>query len=492
MYVLTTAQMQAVERAAILDGLEELRLMENAGSAAAKLIRSLYDIRDKSVVLLCGKGNNGGDGFVIARKLMDEGAKVTVILTCGYPVSESAKERLSIIRNSDIEQISLEKEPYIAASSIRNASIIVDAVFGIGFRGLLPDSLRSTFHVINKSSVPVIAVDVPSGINADTGEADPDTLKADLTITFTANKAGLVTPSGAVFSGDVHVVSIGIDEKLLKPYLSGQAEITFDMVGNCFKKRKDESNKADYGRLLTLCGSRGMMGATMLSVRAALRCGTGLVLSALPASLYPIAASNLCEPVFCLLDETARGDFTLSSRIEMRKQSNTADALLIGCGIGKSAGAAALVLDCLKNIECPIVLDADGINIAARHINKLKTVRAPVILTPHPGEMARLTGLSIQKIQENRVETARNFAGETGAVVVLKGHQTVIASRGHPVLINTTGNPGMATGGSGDVLAGMIAAFLAQGMNPRDAAMCGVHLHGLADDRAADYRSQVR
>lgn len=490
MYVLTSAQMQAVEKAAKREGLEELRLMENAGSAAARLIRSTYDVSGKSVVLLCGKGNNGGDGFVIARKLMDEEAKVSVILACGLPTSENALEMLSRISNSEVEIIRLDTEPYVAASCIRNAAIIVDAVYGIGFRGLLPDHIRSFFNIVKSCSAPVVAIDLPSGVNADTGEADPDTLKADLTITFTANKTGLVTPSGAAMCGNLQVVSIGIDERLLKPYSTDKTEINMDMVESRFIKRQADSNKGSFGRLLTFCGSRGMMGAAVLSARAALRCGAGLVVMAVPSSLYPVAASDLCEPVFCLLDETRHGDFAITSRGVLRQQARLSDAMLIGCGLGQSGGAASLVMDCLENTECPIVLDADGINIAAKHINKLKTVRAPLVLTPHPGEMSRLTGLDISEIQANRMDTARGLAEETGAVVVLKGHKTVIAAPGEQTLVNTTGNPGMATGGSGDVLAGMIAAFIAQGMKPRDAAVCGVYLHGLAGDKAAERLSQ--
>ena len=225
--------------------------MENAGSAAARLIRSTYDVSGKSVVLLCGKGNNGGDGFVIARKLMDEEAKVSVILACGLPTSENALEMLSRISNSEVEIIRLDTEPYVAASCIRNAAIIVDAVYGIGFRGLLPDHIRPFFNIVKSCSAPVVAIDLPSGVNADTGEADPDTLKADLTITFTANKTGLVTPSGAAMCGNLQVVSIGIDERLLKPYSTDKTEINMDMVESRFIKRQADSNKGSFGRLLT-------------------------------------------------------------------------------------------------------------------------------------------------------------------------------------------------------------------------------------------------
>jgi NAD(P)H-hydrate epimerase len=206
--------------------------------------------------------------------------------------------------------------------------------------------------------------------------------------------------------------------------------------------------------------------------------------------MYPLASASLQEPGFKLLDETDDGDFALSARAELREQMAVSSAMLIGCGLGMSKGAETLVLDCLLHAKCPLVLDADGINLAARHIDTVKAVNSPLILTPHPGEMARLTGLSIAEVQADRVGIARRFADETGTILVLKGHHTIIASPGQPARINTGGNPGMAVGGSGDVLAGMIASFLAQGMEPQVAAICGVYLHSAAGDKAAERLSQ--
>ncbi|HIW74517.1 MAG TPA: NAD(P)H-hydrate dehydratase [Firmicutes bacterium] len=482
--------MREVEKAAVAGGLDYLRLMENAGSAAAKEIRRRYPVAGRQVAILCGKGNNGGDGFVIARKLQDEGAAVTLVLVCGQPQTEDAREMYARLRSLDIGVVSLETEPYIAASSVKEAALIVDAVYGIGFHGRLPDPLRSLFRIANASPSPIVAVDVPSGLNGDTGEADEDTLHAALTVTFTAAKTGLKTEEAAPYTGDLLVAEIGIDAALLEPYGPGRTVIDWPMVRPCFPPRKADANKGDCGRLLAFCGSTGMLGAAMMAAQAALRCGVGLLTAALPRSLYPIAAARLCEPVFCLLEETEDGDLALSNRALLREQAARADALLIGCGLGSRPGTEELVLDLLASSDRPTVLDADGINILARHIPIGKTGNAPWVLTPHPGEMARLTGLSIPEIQANRQEVARRFAREHGVTVVLKGRDTVVASPDETVLVNPTGNPGMATGGSGDVLAGIIASFLAQGMNARDAAMCGVFLHGAAGDRAAERLSQ--
>ncbi len=487
---LTCAQMREVEKAAVEGGLDYLRLMENAGSAAAKEIRRRYPLAGRQVAILCGKGNNGGDGFVIARKLQDEGAAVTLVLVCGQPQTEDAQEMFARLRTLDIGIVGLDTEPYIAASSVKQAALIVDAVYGIGFHGRLPDPLRSLFRVANASPAPIVAIDIPSGLNGDTGQADEDTLRAALTVTFTATKTGLAAAGAAPFTGEVLVADIGIDPALLAPYGPDRTVIDWDMVRPCFPPRKEDANKGDYGKLLCFCGSTGMLGAAMMAAQAALRCGVGLLTAALPRSLYPAAAARLCEPVFCLLEETQEGDLSLSNRALLRERASQASALLIGCGLGQRPGTEELVLDLLASSDRPMVLDADGINIAARHISIGKTVRAPLILTPHPGEMARLTGLSIPEIQANRVDVARRFAEEHNVTVVLKGHRTVIASPGEAVLTNPTGNPGMATGGSGDVLAGMIASFLAQGMPARQAALCGVFLHGAAGDRAAQRLSQ--
>ena len=494
MKVLTCEQMRAVEQAAVDSGMDYLRLMENAGSAAARLIRSRYPMAGRTVAVLCGRGNNGGDGFVIARKLRDEGAVVSTVLVGGAPSTDEAREMLSRIERAGISLVRLETEPYVAANCVREASLIVDAVYGIGFHGRLPDFLRSLFRTANGSPAPRVAIDVPSGMNADTGAIDEDALRCSLTITFTAMKTGLTVPETAEVCGEIAVADIGIDPSLVEPYGNGHTVIDWPSVRRCFPPRDPESHKGTYGRLLSLCGSEGMLGAAMLSAHAALRCGVGLMVSVLPRSLYPIAASRLPEPVYCLLDQTADGDLSPSARPLLREQAKTASAVLIGCGLGLRPGTRELVEDLLMHADCPIVLDADGINAAAVQLVNWKTVRgdnAPsLVLTPHPGEMARLTGSTVAEIQADRDGAARRLAEQTGATVVLKGRRTVIASPGTTCLVNPTGNPGMATGGSGDVLAGMIASFLAQGMRPRDAAMCGVYLHGLAGDKAAERLSQ--
>jgi NAD(P)H-hydrate epimerase len=257
----------------------------------------------------------------------------------------------------------------------------------------------------------------------------------------------------------------------------------------CFTPRSTDTHKGTFGHVLAVCGSVGMAGAAILSARAALRCGAGLVTVALPYSIYPIVAGAVPEAVFLPLPETEKGVLDISALPLLCDALNGKTALLIGCGLGKGDTVTEIVETLLQQAECPVILDADGLNAVCTHIDVLKTVRSPLIVTPHPGEMARLTGKTTESIAENRVDVATGFSKQYHVITVLKGHYTVVSSK-EKVYINPTGNPGMAVGGSGDVLAGMITSFAAQGMTPLDAAKCGVYLHGKAGDRVAEKYSQ--
>lgn len=490
MRVLTAAEIRGLESCAVESGVSMETLMENAGAAVAAAVTEKMDVTGKKTVILCGKGNNGGDGFVVARKLMEAGAEVTVVLLCGKPATSDAADMYARAVGIGAAQCNLETEPYVAMTAVREAEMLVDAVYGIGFHGRLPDALRPVFRLANQSDAPVIALDVPSGFSADSGVYDEDTIRAEYTVTFTAMKPGLLVHGASELTGPVEVAQIGIDPALLDQYAPSQTIVDWEMVRACFLPRPLDSHKGTYGRVLAVCGSVGMAGAAMLAVRAAQRCGAGLVAAALPRSLYPAVAGQNLEAVYRLLPETSDGLVAAEARHLLREELGRASAVLCGCGLGRGDSVTAVVEDLLAQASCPVVLDADGINAAAGHIHIGKTARVPVVLTPHPGEMARLIGCRIEDVQQNRVETARSFAEEQKAVVVLKGYQTVIAAPGRAVLLNKSGNPGMAAAGSGDVLAGMIASLIAQGMEPAQAAMCGVHLHGLAGDRAAARLSQ--
>lgn len=483
MTILTVDSMRRLEEAAVAQGLSYLRLMENAGSAAARALRSAASLRGQRVVVLCGNGNNGGDGFVVARRLLDEGARLTVILMSGAPVTEQARDMLSRLSGTDITLIHLETEPFLAAEAVQSAGFIVDAVFGIGFHGALPDYMRHLFRLVNQSAAFVLAVDIPSGLHADTGEADADTIRAARTVTFSAMKPALVSAAAQPYYGQVEIAAIGIDNELIERFRHGLMTIEWGMVAACFPPRNPEAHKGTFGHLLAVVGSEGMAGAARFCVEGALRCGVGLVTAAVPREVYPILSAARPEAVCLPLDDTGA-----AAQLRLREAGRRADAVVMGCGLGRQADT--LVWDVLTHGDTPLVLDADGINAVAAHIDKLKTVHRPLVLTPHVGEMARLTGLSIRDIEADRTTVARTFAEEYGVTLVLKGHETLVAAPHRSLLRNRTGNAGMATGGSGDVLAGMIASLLAQGFDPYTAAMCAVHLHGLAGDRAAARLSQ--
>ena len=279
MKVLTARGKRLLEAAAVEQGLDSRRLIENAGSAAARRIRTLDSLSGRTAVILCGSGNNGGDGFVVARKLAEENFAVTAVLLCGQPKSAQAREMYSRMEGLGVSVLNLETEPYMVASAVREAQLVVDAVYGIGFHGDLPDYMRPLFRQVIAAEAITIAIDVPSGMDCDTGLCDPDTLVADRTITFTAMKPGLLSAKSSAVCGTVEVVGIGIDERLIDQFTSDQSIIDWDMVAHCFQPRPADSHKGTYGHLLSVCGSYGMAGAAVVAARAALRCGARLGVS---------------------------------------------------------------------------------------------------------------------------------------------------------------------------------------------------------------------
>ena len=491
MAVLNTDEMRRAEAAANESGLDYARMMENAGSAAARVIRQHYPVAGQTVMILCGSGNNGGDGFVIARKLLEQNAKVGIILTGDMPRTAIAMEMAQRLRHLPIPVYRWMQDPQAAVQALQSTRLVVDAVFGIGFRKVLPDSLRGLFRLIHDRRIPVVAVDIPSGMNADDGHCDPDTLRAALTVTFTALKPALTMPEAAPVYGRVEVADIGMPPEIWQAYAGTPTVIDSKMVQACFSPRPEDSHKGTFGHVLAVCGSYGMAGAATLSVRGALRCGAGLVTAAIPRSIYPMVTVAQPEAVCLPLPDNDEGQRRPEARERLYPALAKATALLVGCGLGQGEEATALVLDLLERATCPMVLDADGINAVCAHIDKLKAHEAPLILTPHPGEAGRLLGCSVAQIQTDRPAAAQELAERYGCVAVLKGSGTLIAAPGREMLHNPTGNPGLARGGSGDVLAGMIAALLGQKhlQGPHatvsETTALAVWLHGKAGDKCA-------
>jgi hydroxyethylthiazole kinase-like uncharacterized protein yjeF len=490
MKVLNCEQSRELEKKAVEAGMSYLELMENAGAAVVRFMRKKSSLMNKKAVILCGKGNNGGDGFVAARLLSECGAQVFLLLTDGYPVTEIAKAMFSRLRGTAVHIINYSENADAAKGLIADADFILDAIYGTGFHGGTAENLLPLFRAARHSPAVTIAVDMPSGANCETGAVEGECIKADYTVTFSTLKNGHLIRPAKEYCGEIAVAPIGICADII-----GLQEHSFEVteqtdVHAFFSPRKPESNKGDFGRLFTLCGSDGMAGAAVMSTKAAVRCGAGLVNAALPRSIYPIVASKVIEPVYTLLDYDQEGNLLEPSRTALFDSFSSASACLIGCGLGQSEKTAGLVYELISKSQVPLILDADGINILAKNINILKTVRVPVILTPHPGEMARLLHTSVSDVQSHRFAYARNFAQENHVILVLKGAGTIIAEPSGMAHLNMTGNAGMAKGGSGDVLAGMIASFVAQGMDPVKAAVGAVYLHGAAGDRCAKELSQ--
>ncbi len=470
-------------------GMSPLRLMENAGSAAARIIRENYEVKEKRIVVVCGKGNNGGDGFVVARKLREYGADTRIVLASDMPATNEASEMRIRARDIGIPIVSYRTEPTSVSALIKSADLIVDAIFGIGFSGAPRKPIDALIRFICAVGKPVISIDIPSGANADTGAVEGDCIKADITVSFIALKpAHVISPSvyycGRVISADIGIYKEAVDAVQTSLYLIDKSDIK-----NNFKKRPRDCHKGDFGTALAVCGSVGMCGAAEIAASAAVRCGAGIVKCAVPEGVYLPVAGYMPEYMVYPMPQTEKGGLSLNAYSKIMELEGKCDALLIGCGLGSDPETANLVKTLLKKTKKPVILDADGINAISADISILEKIHAPVVLTPHPGEMARLCGVTSKEIQKSRFKYARDFAQKYNVILVLKGANTIVATA-DAVYVNLTGSPAMATAGTGDMLSGMILSFITQGMGMTDAVKSAVYLHGLSGERAAEKYSE--
>lgn len=490
MRILSAEQIRAVEAAADKSGISYLRLMENAGAACAKAVRLRFDSTDKRrVIVLCGKGKNGGDGFVAARKLYENGYSVRVVLVMGESRAENAQEMFARVTELgipvDVYDASSEKQ----RERLLSADIILDAVFGTGFSGALPESLQELFAFLEKCRGYVVSVDLPSGLSADSGGILSTPVRADLTLSVMALKQTLVTYPAKEYAGEIQVVSIGIPDAAYKPYEKVFAFTDSD-VAALFPTRRDDAHKGDFGKALIVAGSYEMPGAALLSSSAAVECGAGLVKLAFPECAYAAVTAACPEKILLPLCANRFGRISAQNEKKVLDALSSSTALLVGCGLGVDYDTAQLVKALIQHAEVPMILDADGINAIVDSIDMLREAKAPVILTPHPGEAARMLGITAAEVQSDRLGACRALCEKTGAIVVLKGAGTVISADGQQFSVNLTGNAGMATAGSGDVLAGMLLGFLCIGLPPLEAAVAAVHIHGLAGDAVAKAASK--
>jgi ADP-dependent NAD(P)H-hydrate dehydratase / NAD(P)H-hydrate epimerase len=490
MRVLNGTQMREADRRTIEEiGIPSRVLMENAGrETAAAIVERYPDVARRRVSVLCGRGNNGGDGFVVARVLAARGVDVAVFLVGSLEdLTGDARANLDVLHRVGIGVTEIPADwawethlPRIAGSGL-----IVDAMLGTGTTGPLHGLLEVVVSGVNASAAPVVAVDLPTGLSADTAEVPGACVRAALTVTLGAPKLPLVLPPADSWAGDLAVADIGIPAGVIDALDGPRVDlVTEQSVRTLIAPRPAGAHKGSFGHVLVVAGSRGKSGAARLAAVGALRSGAGLVTVAAPAGIQPAVAAMAPEYMTEALDETAEG--TVAGWALARVLGLPATVIAAGPGLGATADTATLVRGLLEQSTCPLVLDADALNALAGETGALRgRADRPVVVTPHPGEMGRLAGLSTADVQRDRLEVACRFARSHGVYVVLKGHRSLIATPAGEASVIPVGNPGMATGGTGDVLTGVVAAWLAQGLDPGNACKLAVYLHALAGDLAS-------
>jgi NAD(P)H-hydrate epimerase len=489
MKLVTAARMQQIDRETIETvGIPGPTLMENAGRGIAEcIVEDLLSLSPGAkVTVICGRGNNGGDGYVVARCLHEDGIPVEIFYQGPYE-KFSDDARLNFDRARKLSIPMTEVTDHSVLPDTLDSEIIVDAIFGTGFSGSPRGITAEMIEYINTQPQEVIAVDLPSGLNADNGQAEGSVVEADYTYTLALPKFGLFVSPGRELAGVISVVPIGIPDSVIEGFNLAEELMTEEMVVDRMPVRAPDGHKGTFGKVLVLAGSLGLTGAVVLAAQSALRTGSGLVKLASPRSVIPILASCVVEATSHPLPEVAKkGVLALRALGEVRALTREHNAVIVGPGIGRHHETWELVRRFLTTLEKPVIVDADGLNALEGHTAILKQIPAEVVLTPHPGEFARLSGGSVSNDIHERIDSARQFAREHDVVLVLKGSPTVIADPEGIVYVNQTGNHGMATGGTGDVLSGMIGSLLGQGLDAVDAAICGVYMHGMAGDLAAD------
>lgn len=495
MRILSAAQMREADRYTIEDiGIPSLVLMENAGRQVVAAMEARFEDRlNGRVAILCGRGNNGGDGFVVARTLVQRGIDTAVfIIGALAEVRGDARTNLDILGRLGVTVVEINDEQSweLHFSEISKCTLIVDAIFGTGLTSPVAGMMETVIADINAADIPIVAIDLPSGLSADTPHLIGDCIDASMTVTLAAPKLPLVLPPGEAYAGDVVIADIGIPYEVIDGLDGVYVELlTPEQLRALVEPRAADSHKGDFGRVSVIAGSRGKTGAAHLTAMGALKSGAGLVTVATPACCLAIVASLAPEFMTEPLADTDEG--TLAAGAVDRVLELTHDVLVCGPGLGRTPSVAEFVRGLLDRATVPLVLDADAITMLADEPGRLMgKEERDIIITPHPGEMARLIGVPVEEVQANRLQVASDFATTHRVYVVLKGHRTLIATPDGRVFINPTGNPGMATGGTGDVLTGMIAAWLAQLLDAEAACRLAVFLHGAAGDLAAAAEGQ--
>lgn len=501
MYIATAHEMRNIDRRATDKfGIPSILLMENAAHGILRVIEENYGpIKGRKITIVCGKGNNGGDGLAVARLLHNRDAVVQVILLADTgEMKGDAQTNLNIALKMGIniaipsplagEGKGEGADIWAVRTALNHSYLIIDAIFGTGLSAHVTGDHLEIIELINDSGRTVVSVDIPTGINSDTGEVMGDAVKADATITFTLPKRGHFLYPGSELTGKLHIVDISIPEPAIEEEGISLNLLTEDDITRLIPDRLENSHKGSFGHVLVIAGSMGKGGAAAMTSLSCLRSGAGLVTLATPESVQPLIAGMVKEIMTYPLPETAEKTIGLDAIEAIMKLSKDKDIVALGPGLTTNEETVEVVRRIIKELKIPVVIDADGINaLAGGHGGG----NSFTILTPHPGEMARLTGKSSAEIQKDRIGIARDFAVNNGVFLVLKGAHTVIAEPSGTVHINQTGNPGMATAGTGDALTGIIAGLIAQNIDISSAVRLGVYLHGLAGDIAAKEKGMI-
>ena len=486
--ILSPSEAAALDRSSAEGGVSVLELMENAGRAVAKAATALAGgAYGRRAAVLCGKGSNGGDGLVAARLLEHSGMGVCALLLAGPNAFEGpAAQNFQRYDRAGSQWRTVADAQGGLGREVARADVVIDAVFGTGFMGRAQGPFADAIVAMNGSAAPVLAVDVPSGVEAENGAVLGPAVDADVTVTFGALKPGLVFLPGAAHAGEVVVADIGFPPALVRSDL-----LLVEQADAMPPADDPHANKRSRGTVLVVAGSRGMTGAASLCASAAYRTGAGLVVLAVPESILRVAQAAVTEALFVPLPETADGTVAASAEAVLLERAREAHAMAIGPGLSRQPETAGLVRRVVAAAGIPIVLDADGLNAFQGHRAELADREAPAAITPHAGEFARLFGVTAQEVEEDRVGMARKAAEELRCTVLLKGPSTLVADPGGVVYVNPTGGPALATGGTGDVLTGMVAALMSRRRGgPTIAAYSAAFAHGRAGDLAASERGE--
>jgi NAD(P)H-hydrate epimerase len=504
MKLVTSQQMRNIDKKAIQgEKIPGLELMEKAGKGSADIAKKILgnELKGKKVLIFCGRGNNGGDGFVVGRYLSQWGVDISLfLLGKKKEVKGDARTNLQKAEEIGLEVKELSKKNDFPKDF--NCDLVVDAIFGTGFQGKAEGLFADAIEFINNSDSPVLAIDIPSGLNADTGEAEGLCVKANHTVTMALPKTGHFFHPGRIYSGEVSVIDIGVPPKIVDEEKLNLNLITREEVKTLLPRRPGDAYKGTCGRVVLIAGSTGMTGAAALASTSTLRIGAGMAILGTPKTLNDIMEIKLTEVMTKPLpDVRKKGALALRGLGEIIQLFEWADCLALGPGLGQHFETIELVRRILKRTNLPTLVDADGLNAIAKDSSILKEINIPLILTPHIGELSRLINAPIEEIAKDRMRYALDAAGEFGCVLVFKGAPTIVAEPGGQIYVNSSGNAGMATAGSGDVLTGIIIGLVAQMSFDRrgrdvntimlDAANCGIYIHGLTGDLAREEKGEM-